>query len=94
MLLGVMSSTGDKANVPHGLLIFILLHLWLIFALFLFNDSLPKNKQPLIPLFFGSVFFLLGHFPELAWLEKWIEGIDLLLLALGLFSFMEGDKEG
>jgi len=56
---------------------------------FFFKDSLPREKQPLVPIFFSGLFFLLCSFPELAWLEKWIEGIDLLLLFLGIFSLME-----
>lgn len=32
---------------------------------------------------------MLGYFPELEWLEKWIEGFDLLLLFLGINSFIE-----
>lgn len=39
-----------------------------------------------------GLFFLLGYFPELAWLEKWIEGIDLILLFLGFVSFIEEKK--
>lgn len=95
VFIGVMSSPGDKATIwgiPHGILIFGFLHVWPFFGLLFFNDSLPRRKQPLVPLFFGGVFFLLGYFPELAWLEKWIEGIDLLLLALGVFSFIEGGE--
>lgn len=95
LFLGVMSSPGDKATIwgiPHGILIFVFLHIWAFVGLLFFNDSLPRRKQPLFPLFFGGVFFLLGYFPELAWLEKWIEGIDLLLLALGVFSFMEEEE--
>lgn len=46
----------------------------------------------LLPLFFSAVFFALGYFPDLAWLEKWIEGMDLLLLFLGVFSFIEEQK--
>lgn len=95
LFIGVMSSPGDKATIwgiPHGIFIFVFLHIWAFFGLLFFNDSLPRRKQPLVPLFFGGVFFLLGYFPELAWLEKWIEGIDLLLLALGVFSFIEGGE--
>lgn len=53
----------------------------------------PRRKQPLVPLLFGGLFFLLGYFPELAWLEKWIEGIDLLLLFLGISSFIEEGEQ-
>ena len=93
LFIGVMSSPGDKATIwgiPQGIFIFVFLHTWAFFGLLFFKDSLPRRQQPLVPLFFGGVFFLLGYFPELAWLEKWIEGIDLLLLVLGLFSFIEG----
>jgi hypothetical protein len=95
LFIGVMSSPGDKATIwgiPHGIIIFFFLHIWPFFGLFFFKDSLPRRKQPLVPLFFGGVFFFLGYFTELAWLEKWIEGIDLLLLVLGLFSFIEGEE--
>lgn len=94
LFIGVMSSPGDKATIwgiPHGIIIFVLLHIGAFFGFFLFRDSLPGRKQPLVPFFFGGVFLLLGSFPELAWLKKWIEGIDLLLLVLGLFSFIEGE---
>lgn len=90
-----MSSPGDKATIwgiPHGICIFTFLHIWPFIGLLFFNDSLPRRKQPLVPLFFSGVFFLLGYFPELGWLEKWIEGIDLILLVLGVFSLIEDEE--
>jgi len=95
IIIGIISSPSDKTTIwgiPHGIIIFVFLHIWPFFGLFFFKGSLPRRKQPLVPLFFGGVFFLLGYFPELAWLEKWIEGIELLLLVLGLFSFIEGEE--
>lgn len=95
LYIGIMSSPSDKTTIwgiPHGILIFVSLHLWPFFGLFFFKDSLPRRKQPLVPFFFSGVFFLLGYFPELSWLEKWIEGIDLILLFLGFFSFVEDEK--
>jgi len=85
-----MSSPSDKTTIwgiPHGILIFVFLHLWLFFGVFCFKESLPRRKQALVPLFFSGLFLLLGYFPELSWLEKWMEGIDLILLIFGLFVF-------
>ncbi|XP_031375561.1 uncharacterized protein LOC116190023 [Punica granatum] len=94
LFIGIMSSPGDKTTtiwgIPHGIIIFVLFHIGAFFGFFLFRESIPGRKQPLVPFFFASLFLLLGSFPELAWLKKWIEGIDLLLLFLGLFSFIEG----
>lgn len=52
-------------------------------------SSFSRPEKALVPLFFGGLIFLLGYFPELEWLEKWIEGFDLLLLFLGINSFIE-----
>lgn len=95
LFIGVMLSPSDKTTIwgiPHVLLIFVFLHLWPLLGWLFFKDSLPRRKQPLVPLFFSGLFFLLSYFPELAWLEKWIEGMDLLLLLLGLFSFIQDEK--
>jgi hypothetical protein len=93
--IGIKSAPSDKTTIlgiPDGIFIFVFLHLWGFLGLFFFKDSLPRGKQPLVPLFFSGLFFFLGYFPELAWLEKWIEGIDLLLLFLGAFSLVEDEK--
>ena len=95
IFIGLKSSPSDKTTIwgiPHGIFIFVFLHFWPFLGWLFFKDSLPRRKQPLVPLFFSGLFFLLCHFPELAWLEKWIEGMDLLLLILGLFSFVEDDQ--
>lgn len=93
--IGLQSSPINKTTVwgiPDGIFIFFLIHFWLFLGVFLFKDSLPRKKQPLVPLFFSGLFFFLGYFQELAWLSKWIEGIDLLLLLLGTFSLVEGKE--
>jgi hypothetical protein len=95
VFIGIMLSPGDKATIfglSYGLILFLCLHIWPLFGLFLFKDSLPKRRQPLIPVFFGGIFFLLTHFSELEWLEKWIEGIDLLLLILGIYSLIKEER--
>lgn len=86
LFIGIKSAPSDKTTIlgiPDGIFIFVFMHVWVFLGLFFFKDSLPRRKQPLVPLFFSGLFFFLGSFPELAWLEKWIEGIDLLLLILG-----------
>lgn len=96
IFIGIKSAPSGKTTIlgiPDGIFRFVFLHLWLFLGLFFFKDSLPRRKQPLVPLFFSGLFFLfLSYFPELAWLEKWIEGIDLLLLILGVFSLVEDEK--
>ena len=92
LFIGIFTSPCDAiriCGIQTSIFIFILMHLWPLLGLVVFRDSLPKNLQPLIPFFFSAIFFVLVHFPELAWLKKWIEGMDLLLLLLGVFSFVE-----
>lgn len=95
VFIGIKSAPSEKTTIlgiPDGIFIFVFMHFWVFLGLFFFKDSLPRRKQPLVPLFFSGLFCFLGSFPELAWLEKWIEGIDLLLLILGLFSLVEDEK--
>ena len=95
ILIGVISSPSGKPTIlgiPYGIFIFVFIHLWLFLGCFFFKESLPGESQPLVPIFFSGLFFLLCYFPELAWLEKWIEGIDLLLLFFGLFSLLESGE--
>jgi hypothetical protein len=35
---------------------------------------------------------ILLHLPEVEWLERWIEGADLLLLMLSVFSLIENQN--
>lgn len=95
IFIGVISAPSGKTTIlgiPPGIFIFVFLHVWFLGGCFFFKESLPGKKQPLLPIFFSGLFFLLCSFPELAWLEKWIEGIDLLLLFLSLFSLLENDE--
>jgi len=96
IVIGINSTPSDKTTIlgiPAGILIFVFINFWLFLGLFVFKGSLPKRKQPLVPLFFSGLFFCLCYFPELDWLEKWIEGIDLLLLFLGVFHFVEDESK-
>jgi ABC-type enterochelin transport system permease subunit len=79
--------TGKILGIPNGLFLFILSHI--IFLIFIFEVQV---KQPFLPFFFGALFHLLGYLPQFAWLCKWIEGMDILLLLLGVFLILE--KEG
>lgn len=95
LFIGIKSAPSEKTTIlaiPDGILIFVFVHLWFFLGWLFFKDSLPRRKQPLVPLFFSGIFLFLYNFPELAWLKKWIEGIDLLLLILGVFSFVEDEK--
>lgn len=72
-------------QIPFGgILVFSCAHLVLVIGFFLFKGDLP---EPLVPFFFGALFFMLPYFPELEWLEPWMEGIDLLLFLLGLLRY-------
>jgi hypothetical protein len=47
-----------------------------------------KGKHPLIPIF-AVIFLIIPHLPGVEWLERLIEGADLLLLMLSVFSLIE-----
>lgn len=89
LLVGIISSPSETPTIwgiPHGILIFIGIHLWFFLVVVLFKSSLPpKKQQPLVPLFFSGLFLFLTYFPELFWLDKWVEGRNLFLLSLGFF---------
>ena len=98
LFIGLMSSPYKATTIcgiPHGIFIFFFFHLWAFIALLIFNHILLPKLQSLIPLFFGAIFFFLRCFPELNWLNKWIEGIDLFLFIFAVFSFLiEEEKRG
>jgi hypothetical protein len=49
-----------------------------------------KSKiRGLIPIFFAVIFWIILHLPGVEWLERLIEGADLLLLLLGLLSLLD-----
>jgi hypothetical protein len=85
------TDTPTIFGIPSGIFIFFLIHVWLLlFLIFFFlRAGSLKGKQPLIPIFFSIVFMILLYLPEVEWLERWIEGADLLLLMLSVFSFID-----
>lgn len=83
----------QRSYGPYGIFIFIFIHLLALLGFLLFHDNLPRRKQALVPLFYSLLFYILGYFPGLAWLERWIEGIDLLLCILCLFALLEEEEE-
>lgn len=93
--LGIISIAsapgGDNISCPIPFL-FILCHLFIFFGLLLFQRTILPAKQPLVPLIFGALLYFLPHFPNLEWLEGWIEGLDLFLLLLGLVLFICGEE--
>jgi len=84
------TSTTTILGMPSGIFIFLMIHLWFfLFCIFLFlKEGKLKGKQPFIPIFFTIVFMILLHLPEVEWLERWIEGADLLLCILSVFSLL------
>lgn len=92
IFIAVKMGSSNKTTlfqIPDGVFIFIFIHVWSFVFFFVFRGILPRRMQPLVPLFFSGILFSLGYFPQLSWLEKWIEGMDLLLLTLGFVSFFE-----
>lgn len=79
-------------GIPKGICIFVGLHFLSLISLLVFWEQLPKRKYLLVPLFFSFIFYLLSYLPELSPLEKWIEGIDLLLCFCCFFSLLEEDE--
>lgn len=57
-----------------------------------FQRNLQAARQPLVPLLFGALLYFLPYFPNLEWLEGWIEGLDLFLLLLGFLLFVCGEE--
>ncbi|KAK9741129.1 hypothetical protein RND81_03G083800 [Saponaria officinalis] len=82
---------GEQISCPIPFL-FIFCHLFLFLGLFLFQRNIRVERQPLVPLLFGTLLFFLPDFPNLEWLEGWIEGLDLFLLLLGFLLFVCGEE--
>lgn len=81
------------SGISDTLIVFLFVHFWIIWGYFCFKRSIPRNRQPFLPFFFCGIFLLIGSITQLPWLEKWLEGIDLLLLLLGIYSLIdEGDE--
>lgn len=78
---------GDKISYPFPFL-FLFCHFFLFFGFFLFQRKIRSERQPLVPLLFGGFLYCLPYFPNLEWLEGWIEGLDLFLLLLGILLFV------
>lgn len=93
--LGVISIAsapgGDNISCPIPFL-FIFSHIFLFCGFFLFQRNILPAKQPLVPIVFGALLYFLPYFPNLEWLEGWIEGLDLFLLLLGLVLFICGEE--
>lgn len=89
--LGVISIAsapgGDNISCPIPFL-FLFCHIFFFFGFFIFQKNILPAKQPLVPLLFGTLLYFLPYFPNLEWLEGWIEGLDLFLLLLGLVLFI------
>lgn len=92
------TNTATIFGIPSGMFIFIQIHFFFLIFLFIFlKVGSLKGMQPLIPIFFSVLFMILLHLPEVEWLERWIEGADLLLVMLSVFSILEnknGSSEG
>lgn len=83
-LIGMVSS---QEKIPfEGLLVFYITIKVSLLGFYLFRRRFPET-QPLIPFFFSALFYYLPYLPELEWLERWINGMDLLLFFLELFLY-------
>lgn len=92
ILIGFLIGPAENEKIwgiPVGILIFCFFHFFFLLGLFVFK---PRRTKPFLPFFFSGLFHLLGYFPELALLSEWIEGIDLLLLLIGIISLMENEE--
>lgn len=82
---------GDNISCPIPFL-FLFSHIFLFIALFIFGRNILPAKQALVPLLFGALLFFLPYFPNLKWLQGWIEGLDLFLILLGLVLLICGEE--
>lgn len=83
---------GENISCPIPF-VFLACHLFIFWGLFLFQRNIRAERQPLVPLLFGALLFFLPYFPNLEWLEGWIEGLDLFLLLLGILLFVCGEEK-
>lgn len=94
ILIGLLSSLGcieesRLVTTGEGILIFFFFHFFPILGVILFLKKDFNQLTLLIPFFFSLIFYILPLFTELAWLTKWIKGMDLLLTMLGFYLFVE-----
>ena len=82
---------GDNISCPIPFL-FLFSHLFLFLGLFLFQKNIRAESQPLVPLLFGALLYLLPYFPNLEWLKGWIEGLGFFRLLLGFILFVCGEE--
>lgn len=82
---------GENISCPIPFL-FVFCHFFLFGGFFLFQRNIQAERQPLVPLLFGALLYFLPYFPNLEWLEGWIEGLDLFLLLLGSLLFIRGEE--
>jgi hypothetical protein len=90
------TDTPTICGIPSGIFRFLLIHVWFllifIFLFLTFKNGFTQGKAALDTHFFSIVFMILLHLPEVEWLERWIEGADLLLLMLSVFSLIENQN--
>lgn len=87
------TNTTKILGVASGIFIFIAIHLSGVMMIFFFKfieewGSL-KGKQPLVPFYFSFIWYYSNSLPELAPIHRWINGIELLLLLIGVFWILE-----
>nr|UYC28277.1 cytochrome c maturase subunit C [Christisonia kwangtungensis] len=87
------TNTTKIFGVASGILIFIAIHLSGVMMIFFFKfieewGSL-KGKLPLVPFYFSFILYYSNSLPELAPILRWINGIELLLLLIGVFLILE-----
>ncbi|CAN8221833.1 unnamed protein product [Cochlearia groenlandica] len=78
---------GENISCPIPF-VFLACHLFIFFGFYVFQRDIRAERQPLVPLLFGGFLYFVPHFPNLEWLEGWIEGLDLFLLLLGILLFV------
>lgn len=88
---------GTVGGVAVELLVFICILIWGFLLLIFFHlrgELAPHKLQALVPILFGGLFLVLENFPSLEglYLLRWIRGMDLLLLLIGLILLMEPDE--
>ena len=100
-----LSSAAGKAGIPIEGMVFLLFLIGGICFICLIQKIFqltPNTVQALIPILFSALFFFLEELPALEGLPllKWLKGLDLLLLLVGLLLLIfnenrqGGDGEG
>ena len=93
------AATTKVLGVASNLYIFIVMHLAGVMMIHIlqFWDiewGSRKRKLPLVPFYFSGILYYSNSLPELSPIHRWIGGMELLLLLMTVFLYLENEESG